>query len=106
MSTGKHSPSPWSVAPDFSDDHGQFSILCAEGCGIAMAEAWIGEHRAEATANARLIAAAPELLEATKELKELFRFALLSTTPEIAREGMEFIRKAETIVAKAEGATP
>lgn len=55
----------------------------------------------EAEANARLMAAAPELLEVARELKELFRFALLSTSPAIARDGMEFIRKAEAAIAKA-----
>lgn len=43
-----------------------------------------------------------ELLESLKEIKELFRFALLSTTPEIAKDGMVFIRKAEAVIAKAE----
>jgi hypothetical protein len=54
-------------------------------------------------ADALLISAAPELLESVKELKELFRFALLSTSPSIAADGMEFIRKAEAAIAKAEG---
>jgi len=94
MSTGKHSPSPWRVAPDFSDDHGQFSILCAEGCGIAMAEAWIGEHRAEATANARLIAAAPEMYEALKALNKAG-----GIWPDLHPMVL-------AAIAKAEGATP
>jgi len=100
MSTGKHSPSPWSVAPDFGDGHGQFSILCAEGCGIAMAEAWIGEHRAEATANAHLIAAAPELLEALKLL-----LADVADYPAWQRP-CHAVDVAQAAIAKAEGATP
>lgn len=68
MSTAKHSPAPWRVAPDFSDGHGQFSIVDAEGCEVGSAEAWIGEHRAEAEANAHVFAAGPELLVALKAL--------------------------------------
>lgn len=49
--------------------------------------------------------AAPCLLKAVRELKELFRFALMSTTPEIARDGMVFIKKAEAAIAKATGQT-
>lgn len=41
-----------------------------------------------------------ELVAALREMKELFRFALTCTSPEIAREGMAFVRKAESILAK------
>lgn len=34
------------------------------------------------------------------EMKELFRFALLGTAPEIARDGMEFVRKAERLLER------
>lgn len=44
-----------------------------------------------------------ELVESLGEMKELFRFALLSTSPAIAKDGMEFIRKAEAIISKATG---
>lgn len=53
--------------------------------------------------DACVMGAAHQLLEALKETKELLRFALLSTTPEIAHEAMSFIRKADAAVAKAEG---
>jgi len=44
-----------------------------------------------------------DLVESLREVKELFRFALLSTTPAIAREGMTFIRKAEVAISRATG---
>jgi hypothetical protein len=43
-----------------------------------------------------------QLVEALREMKELFRFALLSTRPEIAREGMVFVHKAEALIASVE----
>jgi hypothetical protein len=43
-----------------------------------------------------------ELAERLREMKELFRFALLSTTPEIAKEGMAFVRAAEATLAKVD----
>jgi hypothetical protein len=50
----------------------------------------------------RLRAVNAELVGALGELKELFRFALLCTSPAVARDGMEFVRKAEALLAKAE----
>lgn len=70
--TSKHTPRPWVLMPEFHGDHGQYYITDeADGSEIASVTAWIGEHRAEAEANARLIAAAPELLAALKEAKSL-----------------------------------
>ena len=48
-------------------------------------------------------AVAPELLVTVRELKLLLQSALLCTTPEIAREGMTYVRKADAIIARAEG---
>jgi hypothetical protein len=110
----KHTPGPWEV-----DAHGSPVIYGQSPKGrmrVADIRGWghltggghgalgLPDDQAIAIqeANGRLIAAAPELLEVAKELKELFRFALLSTSPTIARDGMEFIRKAEAIIAKAE----
>lgn len=45
-------------------------------------------------------ATAEELANALREMKELFRFALLCTTPELAREGMAYIRNAEALLAR------
>lgn len=110
----KHTPGPWTV---FVDDTGgpnsgwPLSIDAAgdpEKMVVRTGGQWPYEWDAamsqrEAVANAYLISAAPDLLDALHETKELLRFALLSTTPEIARDAMEFIRKAESAIAKATG---
>jgi hypothetical protein len=94
---------PWLVDPR--------NLRDIQAAGKEVATAWVladqivgsaaAETDAEGEANARLIAAAPEMLAALREMKELFRFSLLCTTPEIARDGMAFIRKAEAAIAKA-----
>jgi hypothetical protein len=54
----QHTPGPWAVDTDRT-------ILCRNVVGIADIRSWMGAE--EADANARLIAAAPELLEALKD---------------------------------------
>ena len=67
-----HTPGPWKLMPEFHGDHGQYYITDeADGSEIASVTAWIGEHRAEAEANARLIATAPELLAALASIAEM-----------------------------------
>lgn len=58
-----HTPGPWMVLP--SVDRGQFCILTALGNRIDVAVTYGFEHTPR-EANARLIAAAPDLLEALK----------------------------------------
>lgn len=38
------------------------------------------------------------LADSLRNMKELFRFALLNTTPEIAQQGMVFINEAEALL--------
>ena len=60
----KHTPGPWGVA--YKDKHGQ-SVVKNEH--IEIATCWhhcVGEIEKEMHANARLIAAAPDLLQALK----------------------------------------
>ena len=103
MSADKHTPGPWEVVA-LSGWGGPWAIRMHYISKVPNAHpTWLGVQNIGTEANARLIAAAPELLECVQELKELFRFALLSTTPDIAKDGMEFIRKAEAAIAKATG---
>lgn len=92
MSTSKHTPGPWSVNFGFSDDgYPNYEIA---GVSRSVTDA-------ERAANARLIAAAPQLLEAAK-------FALLLREPvadnEEAHERFEHLMsKLLTAIAAAEG---
>lgn len=63
MSETKHTPGPWSVYPPTK------CVIGPEPERILVAEA--SHHRPEADANARLIAAAPDLLAACERLLAL-----------------------------------
>lgn len=109
--SARHTPGPWVVEPDMFTEYQ--TEVCMEarlafaGTRIANCEhnwndADAGEHRiswAEAESNARLIAAAPELLAALEEI--LGRFNIqngLSVRDEQA------IKHAAAVIAKATGA--
>ena len=59
--TDKHTPGPWTVSPDNS------RVVQGEGRRIALAYSHAIQPGAVGDANARLIAAAPELLEALEQ---------------------------------------
>jgi hypothetical protein len=89
MSTqGKHTPGPW--------EHDGDEITSTSGDYIATTAYGVSESQAEA--NARLIAAAPDLLDALREIAEV--------PPESGRyrEWMERAQRiAESAIAKATG---
>ncbi len=68
MSQHMHAPGPW-IARHDPDDGGEFSIRAANGIHVALT---VGGTRSEA-ANALVIAAAPELLEALQELRDWYQ---------------------------------
>ena len=82
----KHTPGPW-----FVDAHNN---VLAEGCLVAFPSVAAGLEKQEA--NARLIAAAPDLLEAIEGLLN----ALPSATAHPA------IKSARNAITKAKGVTP
>lgn len=88
----KHTPGPWQVGAGgnahanrvWTADMRPIVNLCSMSTGIAM-------YDPEAQANARLIAAAPELLEVVRELIEA------------GHEDAALMRRAELSIAKATG---
>ena len=72
--TDKHTPGPWTVQERITepDNHGKYSIYDAEYEYIGTCDAYLnGHHDTDKNlANARLIAAAPELLEALESIAE------------------------------------
>ena len=103
-----HTPGPWDVYPGtragIDTKDGSFSIVVAgyddDECGI-----W-GRTNAEAEANARLIAAAPDLLEALSELlaeaEDIFVCMADATGIDRHRHPAPF-KKARAAIAKATG---
>lgn len=97
MSAHKHTPGPWFGRP-YHDP------ILIQGCDevglcIAFTCGGVGQKRDEFKANARLIAAAPELLEAL----EPFAHATLTHTGQVIGLTREDFERALAAIAKATG---
>lgn len=69
----KHTPGPWSVDPDFDAvDDGDYTREVFDDPEQRLVATVHGDTAEEAAANARLIAAAPDLLEACKAALAIF----------------------------------
>jgi len=100
-----HAPGPWEVLPESDSHEGPLNIVSEyeEKGGRASAN-WIAEcdlqsDEAQNRANARLIAAAPELLNA---LKDLVRHDRIEDERDHLPTCLER-EQAEDVIAKAEG---
>ncbi len=104
-----HTPGPWLIGEQNGHCGVSIDETSEDGARVATvylgivtsAASWGEEHfalpeNAEAMANARLIAAAPELLEA---LRMLLPFA-----EDVTQSGCDAIAAAEALIAKIEGA--
>jgi hypothetical protein len=93
--TDKHTPGPWKVAGD--DINGQAIV---RGEHVEIATCWhhcLGSLEIQMRANARLIAAAPELLEACQTL------ATLLDTDDWIATGRLAVKQAQAAIAKVRG---
>lgn len=78
MGERAHTPGPWKV---FETPTGKVVGIGRQSDGYAVADAGFGvwgEHSAEATANARLIVAAPDMFEAIEEARSQAEMLLLA----------------------------
>lgn len=114
MSEQRHTPGPWAYRPEKYDDWG--FVRASDGALVAAAKdssvpfAAFDEYRTRKAdpyeANARLIAAAPELLEALKGISDMFM-----SRPDMVRAIKPLMGPAEMLafdlaskaIAKAEG---
>ena len=91
----KHTPGPWQIGKNFG------SVVCdtpVPGISGSDDTEYYGGHliaESVTEANARLIAAAPELLEALKEL--------MVAADRVSAEPVTWLGKARAAIAKAEG---
>lgn len=112
MSEAKHTPGPW-MMPHFADDSATCnctSVLSDSqhgmGCIATVPHGDENEPLEIAKANARLIAAAPDLLEALKDLLTItidLRAKVAAAGVATSFAELEAITYAETAIAKAEG---
>lgn len=87
MTASKHTPEPWD---SYVDEQGSWNIFDTNGHDVVCVTN---------EANARLIAAAPELLEALQSLERLFSSMSNDSTETF------WIDKARSAIAKATGQT-
>ncbi|HEU5377322.1 MAG TPA: hypothetical protein VFV38_17980 [Ktedonobacteraceae bacterium] len=113
MSTpAKHTPAPWKFAgfrkaSNFAD---HTAIVQADNCNLVSVRGGVKDEKSVAEANARLIAAAPELLEENEQLKsinaELLEALKQSDTAHKAfsrhYEGTHLHKRTSVAIAKAE----
>jgi hypothetical protein len=103
-----HTPGPWT---DQSIDHSQWGVYDARGRVVAQAQQIkpLPEDlkQVERTANARLIAAAPELLEALEEAENALAdyVQTIEKTGASLNYGRAVLLRARAAIAKAEGRT-
>ena len=94
----KHTPGPWEQGTQVN---GSTTLVARMKTGFVVAEMRNVHFREEAEANARLIAAAPDLLESLRELAELA--VLQFGMPPPGADGT--LQKALAAIAKADGDT-
>ncbi len=103
MST-QHTPGPWHFTHE-TDAHrarGKFLVVFPVGDPVVVCD--VNRHRGPASeANARLIAAAPELLEALNDMLDEFRCDTSYPMGDVRHAAVEAIAKARAALAKAEG---
>ncbi len=105
MNTHTHTPGPWSVENCTNEDGSKFLSINGQGpWGSWLADIQAGNINGKPAdigplhlANARLIAAAPDLLEIVKAYRNLLR-TMASTEGELAT-----FAHIESVLAKAEG---
>jgi cytochrome c556 len=95
----KHTPGPWSIGSPLNNPNNGFPIRSESGEEVAVVADW--SHRANIErANARLIAAAPDLLEAAIHAEETLSLYVAETGEPGA--ALDALRAA---IAKAKGDT-
>lgn len=68
----KHTPGPWRISTALGNDGGGSYRHEIDPCGVTIYQHLLGRTVPEIQANARLIAAAPEMLEALKATWEFW----------------------------------
>ena len=100
----KHTPGPWHTRKP-EESNGYVWINPIDGCCGEIATAWPLTTDAEAEANARLMAAAPELLEALQEIADSDRYEITCLKDDKPRYAHgKYAEIALHAIAKATGA--
>jgi hypothetical protein len=100
MSKHAHTPGPWDYY-----DMAAYGIAICKGCiggqNVGHAHMYVGLTAEETTANARLMAAAPDMLEALREARAAA--AELCTEQHYKNRVLAVMARIDAAIAKAEG---
>jgi len=99
MNNTKHTPGPWKVKRLPQECYGYIRAITVGDDHLAHVLDW-EDSLTECTANARLIASAPELLEACKGILQSFHESIVT---ELALEEFPALKRVAEAIAKAEG---
>ncbi|MDR6216219.1 hypothetical protein [Paracidovorax wautersii] len=104
--SAKHTPGPWSLNTQYADI--EVRGPAESGVLIAVMSPWgiAADTESPQAANAHLIAAAPELLEALQGLDEAYCRAGAPLTREERHEDRKRLIAARAAISKATGAAP
>ena len=95
----KHNPGPWTIAGEAHDLAGSAIIHDVNGFPVASTRSWIKEQH---EANARLVAASPDLLAACKLQVANIEQWLETGTPATAEESQRIYDALRAAIAEAE----
>lgn len=101
MSAAKHTPGPWEFATR-PDSGGVSRPVVTHGMDLICAVSRRDGNDAESESNARLIAAAPELLEVMTKCEALLA-SITSISTDLAPFRDSVLRQARAAIARAEG---
>lgn len=103
MTELKHTPAPWEACNvgDYSDYDGQCRVILGDDLRIAVV---LGDHD-ESAANARLMAAAPDLLGALEEMANICAACTFETIRINGKylDRKEAVSRARAAIAKVKG---
>lgn len=102
MSAATFTPGPWKYGPLDEENTAKRRVLSASGLLVAEARGATGPASVR-DANARLIAAAPELLEALRDVLPFAISLVGDYKPGATDEDFDKINRAVAVIAKAEG---
>ncbi len=106
MTNQKHksTPGPWTIDSDIASTYAPWADIHSENDNTLVACLGTeGISRDALAANARLIAAAPDLLESLKLLIDMAEPLVLEGEPQFGQEAIRRFRLAKRAIAKAEG---
>ena len=101
----KHTPGPWEVTDNTADGYGQLVVGSMHGAVAICYTAEPGDPGmpSECEANARLIAAAPELLAQLVKMTDAYAKAMKDAGVTYYPEALADVRHARAAIAKATG---